>query len=547
MALVKAEAVQGFVRLPAVRQLGLMVGLAASVALGVAVVLWSQEPNYSLLYGNLTDKDAGNVLEALQKAQIPYQVEQATGAVLVPSSKVHDARLKLAELGLPKGGGVGFELLEKDQGFGTSQFLEAARYQHALEGELARTIGALGGVQDARVHLAIPKESVFVRDREHPTASVLINLYPGRALENESVAAIVHLVASSVPHLSPNDVTVVDQQGRLLTSRRSTREMALTDDQFDYTRRIEADYTKRIEDILTPLVGLGGVRAQVTADLDFTMSEQTQERFNPDLPALRSEQTSEEHSTGGSTPAGVPGALTNQPPGAGTTAVPVTPIAGSAPGTSESAQNTSRQATRNYELDKTINHTQLPTGTIRHLSIAVVIDDRQTEGEDGAVQRKPLTPEELTRITALVKEAVGFDARRGDSVNVINASFQVPPEPEPLPNPPLWERPWVWDLLKQLMGAMGVVLLVFGVLRPVLRSLAEKGSAPALAAEGPSAARPGVARGVAEDRLSLSGAQPAQLAGPSGYEQGIQLAKTMVAQDPKRVAQVVKNWVGKDG
>lgn len=557
MAIVKAATfnaqARGFGRLPVLRQFGLMIGLAASVAIGVALAMWSHQPSYSLLYGGLSDKDSSQVIDALQKANIPYQLEAGSGAVLVPGTQVHEARLKLASQGLPKGSGEGFELLEKEQSFGTSQFMENARYQHALEGELARTIASMGNVQDARIHLALPKQSVFVRDRQKPSASVLINLYSGRTLDDGQVAAIVHLVAASVPHLEASEVTVVDQQGHLLTSGDSSRDMGLSDSQFKYTRRLEDSYVKRIEDLLAPLVGQGGVRAQVVADLDFTVTEQTQENYNPDLPALRSEQTSEDQNSGaGMGASGIPGALSNQPPGAGTTVPPTPAAAAAAAAPSASAappapQNTSRQATRNFELDRTISHTRLASGNVKRLSVAVVLDDHQKVADDGSVERKPLSADELTRYTQLIKEAVGFDARRGDSVNIINASFQVPAPIAPIPDPPFWKQPWLWDLAKLIAGAVGVILLLFGVLKPVLRSLAEKGvqSGPD---GGAMLSVQGAEGGVGDDRVSLSGGgRQAQLPNPnSNYDNHLTVARAAVAQDPKRVAQVVKNWVGTD-
>lgn len=547
MALVKQEAITGFSGLPALRQVGLMVGLAASVALGVAVVLWSQSPNYSLLYGNLSDKDASQVMDALQKAGIPYELDRATGAVMVPGSEVHRARLKLASDGLPKSSGSGFDLLESDQGFGTSQFIENARYQRALEGEIGRTIATLRNVKSARVHLALPKRSVFIRKQEQPSASVTVDIYGGRILEQEQVASIVHLVASSVPHLTPENVTVVDQTGQLLTRAGNSREIGMTSDQFNYNRQLEKSYVKRIEDLLSPLAGRSGVRAQVAAELDFTVTEKTRESFNPDLPALRSEQTSEDASAGGLGAVGVPGTLSNQPPG-GAVAAQVPPEAGAGqPGETAQTKNTSRRTVRNYELDKTISHTRLATGTVRRLSIAVVLDNKQVAGKKGKVTSEPWSEQELEKFTTLVKEAVGFNAQRGDSVQVVNAAFQPPPKIEPVPEPPLWEQPWLWTVLKQVFGGIGVLLLIFGVIKPVMRGLAEKGvefanATPQLAVAGGN---------IGEDQVTLSqGDGHASLPAPDqqrGYDDQVAAAKGLAQNDPKRVAQVMKNWVSDDG
>ena len=546
MALVKQETLAGFSGLPALRQIGLMIGLAASVAVGVAVVLWSQSPDFSLLYGRLSEGDATQVMGALDKAGIAYKVDESSGALLVRRSDVHRARLHLASDGLPKGSDNGFELLDKDQGFGASQFIENARYQRALEGEIARTITTLRSVKSARVHLALPKRSLFIRKQAQPTASVTVELYGGRSLEEGQVGSIVHLVASSVPHLSADQVTVVDQNGLLLTSSDHSQSIGLTTSQFNYNRQVEQTYAKRIEDLLSPLVGRSGVRAQVAAELDFTVTEKTQETYNPDLPALRSEQSSEDKNTGGFAAIGVPGTLSNQPPG-GAVAAPVPSAeAGNAPDNASQPSNSSRSVTRNYELDKTISHTRLASGSVRRLSIAVVLDNKQAIGEKGKPVREPWSDQELTKFTTLVKEAVGFNAQRGDSVQVINAAFQPQPDIEPLPVPPLWEQPWLWSVLKQIVGAFGVVLLIFGVIRPVMRSLADKGavlpsaSQMALAGEG----------GMAEDQVTLSGpGGAATLPAPQqqGYEHQIAAARGMVQNDPKRVAQVMKNWVNDNG
>jgi flagellar M-ring protein FliF len=538
----------GFTHLPLVRQLGLLIGLAASVALGVAVVMWGQEPSYRMLYSSLSDKDSGQIIDALQKNNIPYKVDQGSGVIQVPMERVHDARLKLASQGLPKGMSGGFEAMEGQQGFGTSQFMEAARYQRALEEELGLSIATLNNVQGARIHLAIPKQSVFVRTKQEPSASVVVNLYPGRNLSDGEVSAIVHLVASSIPNLSAEQVTVIDQKGQLLTSQKSSREMALSASQFDYTQRMEDSYVKRIEGILSPIVGAEGVRAQVVAEMDFTITEQTQESFNKEKPALRSEQTSEEKTVGGGAASGIPGALSNQPPTAAT--VEPTPANASAPPAGATAavssasgpENSSARATRNYELDKTISHTQLSSGTVKRLSVAVVVNDRQSTDDNGDPVKTPLTPEELTRFTALVKDAVGFNEKRGDTVNVVNASFNVPEAVEPPPEPSLFEKPWLASLGKQLGAGLVVLLIVFGVLRPVLSGLATRGDSVPRGA----GAQDGMM--VAEDRLSLGGpAQAARLGGPGNYDTNLSTAKTLAAQDPKRVAQVVKTWVASDG
>ena len=348
------------------RQAGLLIGIAASVALGVAVVMWSQTPNYSLLFGNLSDRDASAVIESLQGSGIEYKVDEASGGVMIPTAKLHEARMKLAAAGLPKSSSMGFEMLQEEQGFGTSQFIEKARYQRALEGELSRSIAKVANVRSARIHLALPKASVFARDKKDPSASVLLDLYAGRRLDDGQVAAIAHMVAASVPNLTISGVTVVDQSGRLLTRAGGASALAISSERFDYRNRVENSYVKRIESILQPIVGFNDVRAQVTADLDFTSTEQTSETFNPDLPAIRSEQLTEEQRTGGAGPAGVPGALTNQPPGNAT----VPEVAGDGEDGESAAkeqQQLRKKEVRNYELDKTISHTKKSVGSLEKI------------------------------------------------------------------------------------------------------------------------------------------------------------------------------------
>ncbi|MEJ1379637.1 MAG: flagellar basal-body MS-ring/collar protein FliF [Candidatus Sedimenticola sp. (ex Thyasira tokunagai)] len=524
----------------ALRQLIVMVGMAASVALGVAVVLWSQTPNYSLLYANLSQKDAANVVAALEQNNIGFEIDQATGALMVESGKVHDARMKLAGQGLPQSDSLGFELLQQESGFGTSRALEAARFHRALEGELARTIGTLANIASARVHLATPKQSAFARKRKAPSASVVIKLYSGRLLDKGQVAAIVHLVASSVPNLETNRVTVVDNKGGLLSGQMDTRQMMLSSTQFEYTQQVEAHYKQRVEDILAPILGMDSVRAEVTADLDFTVTEQTSERYNPDLPALRSEQLNEQASRLSGTQ-GVPGALANQPPAAGT----APEVAGAAAQGEEGGTplNTSKRTTRNYELDKTISHTRLSNSNLRRLSVAVVIDDRISADTEGNISRTERTPEEISRISQLVKEAIGFKGTRGDTLQVINAPFLAPPEPEALPELEIWKEAWVLNLAKQVGGALLVLILIMFVLKPTMTRLttmptAEEIATAEMAAQASAAA--------AEGGGIEGGPGAIKLPGPNQYEDTLMSARGMVSNDPKRVAQVVKNWVAED-
>ena len=313
----KSDLIEGFNNLNLVRQVGLMVGIAASVAIGFAVVLWTQGDDYKPLYGSLDRLDSSEVGEVLDFNEIPYKVDPKTGTLLVAADQVHQARLKLAERGIPGNQSVGFELLDQEQPLGTSQFIESARYRRGLEGELARTIASLQSVRNARVHLALPKQSVFVRDDREPRASVFLEIYGGKGLKQAQAEAIINLVASSIPELPVENVTLVDQKGNLLSKDDKSTEDLLAAKQYEFTRKLEDNLNQRVQRILEPVLGADNFQAEVSADLDFTAVEQTQELYNPDLIALRSEQTLDEESLN-KVDGGVPGALSNQPPGAAT-------------------------------------------------------------------------------------------------------------------------------------------------------------------------------------------------------------------------------------
>jgi flagellar M-ring protein FliF len=517
-------------RIPAVRQVSLLIGVAASVAAGFAVVLWSQTPDYAQLYGNLEGRDAAEVAEALRAADIPYTLNMDTGSVSVAAAKLHDARLELASQGLPQGASSGMEVMNGQSSFGVSQFMESARYQHALETELARTITHLGGVRDARVHLAVPKQSAFIRDQHKASASVLLQLNRGRELEPEQAAAIVHLVASSVQNLSASNVTLIDQNGRLLSSADERWNDMQTINQFKHAERLEVIYKRRIEELLTPLVGPGRVRAQVVAELDFTVTEETRESYDPAGGVVRSEQLSEERQSGNQAAAvGIPGALSNQPPGAG---AEVLANGQTAP---QEAVNTSRNSTRNYEVDRTISHIRPQSGTIEKLSVAVLVDNTPSAGAEADVD-EALSETDIEQFTRLVKEAVGFDAARGDTVVVVNAAFRDTPEIEALDEPAFWEAPAVRDTMKPVLGVLLVLALAFGLVRPMLRGLLANNSASSteFIASG----------GVLMPAAMQPAGRPA-LEGPT-FDEKVAAAKNITSHDPARVAQVVKKWVTRD-
>jgi len=556
------------------RQLGLLVGLAASVAIGFAVVLWSQQPDYRPLYGSLNGMDASQVVDTLTTSGIDYTIEPNSGALLVKADDLARARMRLAAAGVaPTDNSVGFEILDREQGLGTSQFMEATRYRRGLEGELARTVASLNNVKAARVHLAMPKASVFVRDERKPSASVLVELYPGRGLEPSQVMAIVNLVATSVPELDKGQVTVVDQKGNLLSDQQELSELTMAGKQFDYTRRMETLFTQRVHNILQPVLGTGRYKAEVSADVDFSSVESTSEMFNPDQPALRSEQQVNEQRQSSLPPQGVPGALSNQPPGpaaapeqAAGAAAPAGPVAAGQPLVDANGQqimdpvtgqpmlapypaDKREQSTRNFELDRSISYTRQQQGRLRRLSVAVVVDDQlRVDPATGESSRVPWTTDDLARFTRLVQDSVGFDASRGDSVSVINTAFTAS-QGEEIPDIPFYTQPWFWDIVKQVLGVLFILVLVFGVLRPVLNNITGGGRGKELAGSGDVelGEMGGLDGELSDDRVSLGGPQSIMLPSPSeGYDAQLNAIKSLVAEDPGRVAQVVKEWINAD-
>ncbi len=528
-------------RQPVMKQIGFLLAIAASIALGGYVLMWSMTPNYQVLFSGMQAKESSEVIAVLQQSNIDYKLDITTGAVLVPSSKLQGLRLKLAAAGLPRSSSSqGMDMLNGDQGFGTSQFVERARYQRAMEQELARSISEIYNVSSARVHLAVPKQSVFVRERRNPSASVVVNLYAGRQLESGQVAAITHMVASSIPNLSNKDVTIVDHKGNLLTRGGANEALELSDTQLQYTQKIEQRYIQRIEDILSPIVGLDGIRAQVVAEVDFTVSEQTNESYNPDMSVLRSEQIQEDNRVGVAGALGVPGALSNQPPGGGVAPEVATgengqAITGGSPGSS------SKQSTRNFELDRTISHTRRAPGSIRKLSVAVLVDEHRTIGADGNVESTPLTESEMTRINTLVMDAIGFSKARGDSLNIVNAAFKVPVAVEALPEIPLMEQAWIWDVAKQALGGLLVLFLVFGVIRPAFRDL---NKVPVLSEGNQMSATATGGGGMAAADITADIEKITT--GADDVEGQLNNVRSLVQQDPELVAQVVKNWAASE-
>jgi len=511
-----------------------LLGAAALIAVVSAAWLWTTNPSYGVLFTNVSDRDGGAILAQLSQMNIPYRNGDG-GTILVPADKVHEARLKLASQGLPKGSIVGFEILE-GQKFGMTQFQEQLNYQRGLEGELARSIQTLAPVAAARVHLALPKASGFLRDREPPTASVLLQLHPGQTLDRAQVAGVVHLVASSVPELNPKNVSVVDQHGDLLANQSETV-AGLNSSQLDYLEQIQSTTIKRIEDILEPIVGRGNVRAQVTADVDFTAVESEAETYTPnqaaDKAAIRSQSSTESAQAGADKAQGVPGALSNQPP------VPATaPINGTTPPVNAAGAagggNTHKELTTNYEVDKNIRRTHGASGQIRRLTAAVVINNKPAEaaqaGQAAAAGGTPWDAKEIENLQALARQAMGYDDKRGDALNLVNAPFSQP-ELAALEPVPLTQRPEVLALAKEAGKAVLFLVLtgivVFGVLRPAVKAI---GAAPKVLAE------------IVPD----GGAKPALEAPPpgGGTPASLEGVRQIAKSDPVAVANVVKTWVG---
>lgn len=551
-----------FEELSPARKLGLMVAIAAVVALIVGSFIWSREPEYKALYSNLSDKDGGDIIESLQKLNIPYKMAEGGGAILVPSAHVYEARLKLASQGLPKGGAVGFDLMDNMK-IGVTQFQENVAYQRALEGEITRTIEAISSVKGARVHLAMPKETVFVREQQKPSASILVNLYPGRALTEEQVQGIVHLVASSVPQMPPANVTIVDQDSKLLTVDEKKNPFGIDSDEMEYQRGIEQSYIERIESILVAITGQKNVKAQVAADIDFSQVEQTSEVYKPnqapDTASVRSMQTSETLGDGAGA-AGVPGALSNQPPGAAT--APIVVNQGRQNANQSQSIPLHKEATTNFEVDKTVSHIKKQVGVIKRLSVAVVVNHKPDVDKKGNPIMRPLSKQELTQVYNLSKEAMGFNALRGDTLNVVNAAFSGDDLGGDVP---IWKDPDMQelakDIVKYLLIAGLVLYLIFAVIKPAVYKmlgipteaevLAAALEAERLAEEERMAEE---ARKAEEERLALEAAvaeEKAEVAGlvkgarVLGYEEELEMFKALVREDPKIVANVMKDWVNK--
>jgi len=544
----RSDLFMGFNRLNLLRQIGLMVGLAASVALGLAVVLWAQEPNYQPVVGDLSSYNPQDVTTILESNGIDYKMDPRTGALLVPSDQVYNARLKLAAEGVTDRQTMGYELLDQERGLGTSQFMETISYRRGLEGELARTVASMRGVRNARVHLAIPERSVFVRDARDPSASVFLEVFAGRRPEQEQISAIVNLVAGSVPMMSKEHVTVVDQNGNLLTGKESQTNADQMADQYEYTEKVEERLTRRVASLIGPIVGDGRYRAEVSADLDFSSVEQAEELFNPEQQAVRSERELTEQRAAGAQ-GGIPGALANQPPADAT--VPEQAAGGDGDGEGAAPQpvNVRRESTRNYEMDRTVSYRRQELGRVKRVTVALAVDDMKVvDPQTGEVSYEPWPEQELQRLSMLVRDAVGYSAARGDSVTVMNTAF-APEEAVEFEAPAFWEQPWFWDLMKQVLAGLVILVLVLGLLRPTLKSLSGGGQRERGLDSGSGGGYGGLddIEGGDELRQAMSSQDDLLLPGATdGYDRQLNALKGLIAEDPARVAQVMRQWVNVD-
>lgn len=546
------QALDSFLSLEFGRQIGLMVGLAASVALGVGIALWLVlEKDYAPLLSSLDRVDGSEVIALLDTQEIDYRIDQTSGALLVDASKIHEARMALASAGMPTNSSVGFELLDGEQPLGTSQFMEDARYRRGLEGELGRTISSISAIKAARVHIAMPRASVFLRDDRNPEASVFLETYQGLAVGEQQVKAIANLVASSVPELSLQNVTVVDHKGNLLSDFEEAGVFAQTDRQMQYRQEMEASLMSRLNSLLETVLGRERFRAELAVELDFTQSEQTAEIFNPDLPAVRSEQTTTEQVVEDAAVAGVPGALNNQPPAEGV-------IEGQegAQGGGATPSRSRVLETRNFELDRTISYTQQQIGVIRKITVAVAIDDKpgsaaaaETESDDAeaSAAASVWTQEELDRLAVLVQNAVGYDVTRGDRVSVINTPFfREDVEEFVEPNVPIWEQAIFWTAAKILGGVLAFLIVVFVILRPAMKRLTDTSKQMRELEYNHQQALQALNQAGGEASIGEDGKANSsrQLPSPGGAQLDGQLSmvRDMVSKEPERVAEVIQGW-----
>jgi flagellar M-ring protein FliF len=527
------------------QRMRLALGIVLFVAIGIVGLVMGRQAEWRVLYANLADKDGGAIIAQLSQMNVPYKHAEGGNAILVPADKVHDTRLRLASLGLPKGSVAGFEMMESNR-FGMTQFQERLTYQRGLEGELTRSIQALSSVQSARVHLALPSQNGFFREQQKPSASVLVSLNAGRSLDRSQLAGIVHLVASSVPEMSTSAVSVLDDTGKLLSAPNDGANGVgggADAQQLQYVQQLEQLYSRRVLDILEPVVGRQNVKAQVTAEVDFSQTEQTSESHTPNQTpnsgSVRSQQLVESTNGPAGGPAGVPGATTNQPPAPSTAPIngPAQPLAAAGAGASAASASSKRESIINYEVDKTIKVVKAGTGVIKRLSAAVVLNNKVTTDDKGKTTSTPLTEQQLEKMTALVRETIGFNQERGDSVNLMNAPFAQ--EKIAMAELPLWRQPEIQDLARSFAWPVGTLLfgllVLMGVIRPALKALGR-----------PVTQRSGQLDAVLSEQterpmLPMSRSNEPQP--PTAGELALEDARKLTRDNPAAVASIVKTWI----
>ena len=552
---------EGFGRLSSGQKIRALGGVVVLLAIVIAAIFMGKQTDWRVLFANLNDKDGGAIVAQLATMNVPYKYTEGGGAIMVPAEKVHDIRLRLASQGLPKGSVGGFEMMEANR-FGMTQFQERLTFQRGLEGELTRSIQSIGAVQNARIHLALPNQNGFFREQQKPSASVLLTLHPGRTLDKAQVAGIVHLVAASVPEMTTKAVSVVDDAGNLLSNPPDGQQMGVDTQQLQYVTKLEESYTRRVMDILEPILGRNNVRAQVTADVDFSLSEQTSESHGPNQggspSAVRSQQIVENNTdTNGTTP-GVPGAVSNIPPGQSAAPINGQAVAPGVTGPNGTAGSTSantmrRESLVNYEVDKTVRVIKGATGNVKRLTAAVVINHRMvTDPKTGKEAPQALPPEQIEQMTALVREAIGFNKDRGDSVNLMNAPFTVSKVEQV--ELPIWKQPDNIELARTFAWPLGAVILgaivLLGFVRPSLKAItAPPPPPPGQAADGSTAAQLEAVVGGAEERSELLPglAGPIEESALSEHQLRLEDARRLAKENPVAVANIVKGWVNGEG
>lgn len=535
--------IKALLQTPVIKQLVFLLGIAGGVTLGIILYMSIQEPLYRPLDYQVTPQNMASIVDTLDKAGIRYKMNEQDGIIQIPAKDIQLARLKLSSAGIAKDDGFNFSFLNEQGGIGTSQFLENARYLRALENDLSKTVAAIEGVASARVHIAIPHNNIFADENGKPTASVVVNMAPGISTDKEKVRAIVQIIASSVPGLDPKNVAITDQYGHYLSGILS-QDSLYNADQLAFQNNIQSYYEKRIESMITTLLGDNKVNVRVYADIDYSQQEEAKEQYDPNQQVLRSEQSVSEQS-GSSGASGPPGSLSNTPPQSDAEKNPGNGGNnnnnangngnGNGSGTSASSAGTSQgknESIKNYELGKSVSYKRSNNPKVKNLSVAVVVDNEMVlDPKTKKYVTKPMDKEKIAKITELVRATIGFDEKRGDKVTVVNSSFSTSKKEEGLISQShLWEQPWFWDLAKKLLGMLfgfSFLYLLYRRLSSYIRSTPQPAPVKLIGYdddENDKALTPEI-QGVKQEKINR--------------------LKELANREPQRVASVIKNWVGK--